>query len=90
VVCLNHYFQFSNTSTLYGIYAMDVSDFSIEFWLDIDQTMDVQQNSSSRSWEDETIKSSKVVENPIYLFGQFVSAISSDGLKDIRPRSEVS
>ena len=69
---------------------MDVNDLSAEFWLDIDQTMDVQQESPSRSWKDETIKSGKVVENPIYLFGQFVSAVSLDVLKDIRPRSEVS
>jgi hypothetical protein len=69
---------------------MDVSDSSAEFWLDITQTLDVQQDLSSRSWQDETVKSGKVVEDPICLFGQFVSAVSSDTLKDIQPRSEVS
>ena len=69
---------------------MDVSDSSAEFWLDIAQTMDVRQDLSRRSWQDETIKSGKVVEDPICLFGQFVSAVTSDALRDIQPRSEVS
>ncbi len=69
---------------------MDASDSSAEFWLDVAQTMDVQQDLSSRSWQDETVKSSKVIEDPICLFGQFVSAVTSDALKDIQPRSEVS
>jgi hypothetical protein len=67
---------------------MDAGDSSGEYWLGIDQTMDFQQDFSSRSWQNETIKT---VANPIYLFGQFVSAVSSDSLKDItRPQSEVS
>ena len=69
---------------------MDASDSSAEFWLDVAQTMDVQQDLSSRSWQDETVKSGKVIEDPICLFGQFVSAVTSDGLKDIQPQSEVS
>lgn len=44
--------------------------------------MDVQQN--------EAIKSGKIVEDSICLFEQFVSAVSSDALKDIRPRSKFS
>ena len=60
---------------------MDPADSSAEFWLEIAQ-MDAQQN--------ETVNSGKVAEDPICLFGQFVSAVSSDSLKDIRPRSEVS
>lgn len=67
---------------------MDASDSSAEFWLDV--AMDVQQDLSSRSWQDETVKSGKVIEDPICLFGQFVSAVTSDALKDIQPRSEVS
>jgi hypothetical protein len=63
---------------------MDVSDSSAEFWLDIAQTMDIQQDSSSRSWQGETIQSGKLVEDPICLFGQFVSAVSPNALKDIR------
>jgi hypothetical protein len=46
--------------------------------------MDVQQDLSSRSWQDETVK---VIEDPICLF---VSAVTSDALKDIQPQSEVS
>jgi hypothetical protein len=69
---------------------MDVSDSCAEFWLDITQTMGVQQDLSSPSWQDETVKSGKVVEDPICLFGQFVSAVSSDALEDVQPRSEVS
>jgi hypothetical protein len=83
---------FSSSTTfayLFAIYAMDVSDSCAESWLDIAR-MDVQQDLSSRLWQDEPIQSSKVVEDPICLFGQFVSVISSDALKNIRPRSEVS
>ena len=69
---------------------MDASDSSAEFWLDIAQTMDVQQDLPSRSWQDETVKSSKVIEDPICLFGQFVSAVTLDALKDIQPQLEVS
>ncbi|KIM92642.1 hypothetical protein OIDMADRAFT_36447 [Oidiodendron maius Zn] len=58
---------------------MDVTDSSAEFWLDIAQ-IDAQQI--------ETINSGKVAEDPVCLFGQFVSAVSSDSLKDIQPRSE--
>ncbi len=68
---------------------MDASDSSAEFWLDVAQT-DVQQDLSSRSWQDETVKSGKVIEDPICLFGQFVTAVTSDALKDIQPQSEVS
>jgi hypothetical protein len=68
---------------------MDVSDSSAESWLDIAQTMDVQQDLSSRS-QDEIVKSDKAIEDPICLFGQFVSAVTSDAMKDIQPRSEVS
>ena len=60
---------------------MDVSDSSTEFWLDIAQTMDFQQDSPTCS---------KTVKDPICLFEQFVSAVSADALDDIRPRSEVS
>jgi hypothetical protein len=35
-------------------------------WLDIAQTMDVQQDLSSRS-QDEIVKSDKAIEDPIYL-----------------------
>ena len=69
---------------------MDVSNSSAEFWLDVAQTIDVQQDLSGRSWQDKTVKSGKVIEDPIYLFGQFVSAVTSDALKDIQPQSEVS
>ena len=72
----------SNTpfTSKYGIFAMDVSDSSAESWLDIALTMDVQQDLSSRS-QDEIVKSDKVFEDPICLFGQFVSTVTS--LKDI-------
>jgi hypothetical protein len=43
---------------------MDASDSSAEFWLDVAQTMDVQQDLSSRSWQDESVKSGKVIEIP--------------------------
>jgi hypothetical protein len=66
---------------------MDVSDSSAKSWLDIAQKMDVQQDLSSRS-QDEIIKSDKAIEDPVCLFGQFVSTVTS--LKDIQPRSEVS
>jgi hypothetical protein len=69
---------------------MDVSDLSTESWFELGQTVDVQQDLSSRSWQDEIVEASKVVEDPIRLFGQFVSAISPDALEDIRPRSQVS
>ena len=68
---------------------MDVSDSSAESWLDIAQTMDAQQDLSSLS-QDEIVKPDKAIEDPVYLFGQFVSAVTSDALKDIQPRSEVS
>jgi hypothetical protein len=68
---------------------MDVSDSSAKYWLDIAQTMDVQQDFSSHS-QDETVKSDKAIEDPVCLFGQFVSAITSNTLKDIQSRSEVS
>jgi hypothetical protein len=67
---------------------MDVTDSSAKFWLDVAQ-MDVHQDSASRSWQDEPV-CSKTIEDPIHLFGRFVSVISSDTLKDIRPRTEVS
>ncbi|KAH9205316.1 hypothetical protein DL95DRAFT_90343 [Leptodontidium sp. 2 PMI_412] len=51
--------------------------------------MDVQQDLSSRS-QDEIVKSDKAIEDPICLFGQFVSAVTSDALKDIQPQSEAS
>jgi hypothetical protein len=51
------------------------SDF--DFW----DTMDVQ---------DEIVKSSKEIEDPILLFRQFVSAVTSDALEDIQLLSEVS
>jgi hypothetical protein len=69
---------------------MDMNDSSTEYWLDIAQTMDIQQNSPTRSWQDETVKSGKTVKDPICLFEQFVSAVSSDTLNDIQPQSEVS
>jgi hypothetical protein len=68
---------------------MDVSDSSAESWLDIAQTIDVQQDLSSRSL-DEIVKSDKAIEDPICLFRQFISAVTSDAMKDIQPRSEVS
>ena len=71
----------------YGTFAMDVSDSPAESWLDIALTMDVQQDLSSRS-QDEIVKSDKAIEDPICLFGQFVSTVTS--LKDIQPGSEVS
>ena len=64
---------------------MDVSDLSAESWFDFPQTIDVQQDLLSYSWQGETVKSSKVVEDPICLFRQFVSTISLNALKDIRP-----
>ncbi len=86
------FFQFKHNLyiPLYGIYAMDVSDLSAESWFDFAQAMDIQQDSSSRSWQDETVISSKVAKDPIYVFEQFVSTVSSNALKDIRPRSKVS
>ena len=68
---------------------MDVSDSSAESWLDIAQAMDVHQDLSSRS-QHEIVESDKAIEDPVCLFGQFVSAVTSDALKDIQPRSEVS
>ena len=87
--------NYSSQSKLnfYLLYAIDVSDMSTEFWLDIDQTMDIQQDVLSSSWQDEQdepVKSGKAVGNPIYLFGQFVPTVSSDVLKDTKSRSEVS
>jgi hypothetical protein len=73
----------------YRTFAMDASDSFAESWLDIVQTMDVQQDLSSRS-QDEIVKSNKAIEDAIYLFGQFVSAVTSDALKDIQPQLEVS
>jgi hypothetical protein len=84
---------FSSSTTFtsaYGTCTMDVSDSSAEFWLDIAQTMDAQPDVSSHTWQDEAVNSSKVAKDPVRLFGKFVSAVSSDSLKDIRPRSEVS
>jgi hypothetical protein len=77
----------SNTpfTSKYGTFAMD--DSSAESWLDIAQTMEVQQDLSSRS-QDEIVKPDKAIEDPICLFGQFVSTVTS--LKDIQPGSEVS
>ncbi|TVY80732.1 hypothetical protein LSUE1_G005970 [Lachnellula suecica] len=66
---------------------MDVSNSSVTSWLDIAQ-MDVQQDSSPCSWPDEPIQSGEVIEDPIYLFGQFVSAVFSDAGKDIQSRPE--
>jgi hypothetical protein len=71
----------------YGTFAMD--DSSAESWLDIAQTMDVQQDLSGRS-QDGIVKPDKAIKDPICLFRQFVSAITLDTLKDIQPRSEVS
>jgi hypothetical protein len=90
--CLNHSLQFKHALTSsYGTFAMDVSDSSAESWLDIAQTMDAQQDLSSRSQnEDEIVKSNKAIEDPICLFAQFVSAVTPDALKDIQPQSEVS
>ncbi len=68
---------------------MNVSDSSAKSWLDIAQTMDAKQDFSSRS-QDEIVKSDKAIEDPVYLFGQFVSTVTSDTLEDIQPRSEVS
>ena len=86
---LRHFFQFKhNLHLLHRTTVMNVSDSSAESWLDIAQ--DVQQDLSSRSEQDETVKSGKVVGSPISLFAQFVSAVSSDVLKDNWPRSEVS
>ena len=45
--------------------------------------METQQDLSSRSRQDKTMKSGKSVEDPICLFGQFVSTVSSNTLKDI-------
>ena len=47
---------------------MDASDSSAEFWLDVAQTMDVQQDLSSRSWQDETVKSGKMIEADWWLW----------------------
>ena len=69
---------------------MDVSDLSAESWLDIAQTMETQQDLSSLSWQDETMKSGKSVKDPVRLFGQFASAVSSNTLKDIQLQSTVS
>jgi hypothetical protein len=82
-------FQFQAHSLSYGTFAMDVSDSSAKYWLDIAQTMDVQQDFSSHS-QDETVKSDMAIEDPVCLFGQFVSAVTSNTLKDIQSRSEVS
>jgi hypothetical protein len=67
---------------------MDVSDSSVEFWLGVAPPMDIEQDLATPSWQDETVKPGEVVKDPICLFGQFVSAVSSDALKDVR--SEVS
>jgi hypothetical protein len=68
---------------------MDVIESLAKSWLDIAQ-MDIHQESSRPSWQNGPIQNTKVIEDPISLFRQFVSAVSSDTLKDIRPRSEVS
>jgi hypothetical protein len=77
----------SNTpfTSKYRTFAID--DSSAESWLDIAQTMEVQQDLSSHS-QDEIVKPDKVIKDPIYLFGQFVSTVTS--LKDIQPGLEVS
>jgi hypothetical protein len=61
---------------------MDVSDSFAKSWLDIAQTMDVQQDLSSRS-QDEIVKPGKAIEDPVCLFGQFISTVTSGALKDI-------
>jgi len=88
VASLNYSSQFKHD--LYLLYAIDASDMSTELWLDMHETMDVQQDLLSCSWQDEPVKSGKAVRNPIYLFGQFVSTVSSDVLKDTKSRSAVS
>jgi hypothetical protein len=52
--------------------------------------MEGQEDLLSRSWQEETVKPSMVIEDPICLFGQFVSPVSSNALKDIQPQSRVS
>jgi hypothetical protein len=52
--------------------------------------MNVQQDLPSQSWQNEIVKSSNAIENPIRLFRQFVSAITLDALENIQPLSEVS
>jgi hypothetical protein len=56
---------------------MDI-DSSADSWLDIAQTMEDQQEMSSCPWQDETLKSSKVVDTPISMFAQFVAAVASN------------
>lgn len=68
---------------MYRIFAMRESSISTEPWRNMNQTMVLEQASSSRSLEHE------LVETPIFLFEQFVSAVSSDVVKDTRLRSEV-
>jgi hypothetical protein len=72
----------SNTpfTSKYGTFAIDVSDLPAKSWLDIALTIDVQQDLSSRS-QGEIVKSDKAIKDPICLFGQFVSTVTS--LKDI-------
>jgi len=86
---LNHSLQFKYTLHLLVRNIRDGRDSFTESWLDIAQTMDLQQDLSSRS-QDEIVKSDKPIEDPVRLFGQFVSAVTSDALKDIQLRSEVS
>ncbi|TVY15624.1 hypothetical protein LARI1_G009016 [Lachnellula arida] len=50
--------------------------------------MDV--NDSPPFWHEKTVKPSKTVKDPIPLFGQFVSAVSSDALHGIQSRSDFS
>jgi hypothetical protein len=80
-------FKFIFTS-LYITHAMDVTDSTAKFWLDVAQ-MDIHQDSASHPWQDEPAHS-KTIEDPIHLFGRFVSVLSSDTSMDIRPRTEVS
>ena len=62
---------------------MDAHDLSTtKSLLDIALTKDIQQGRAA--------KSGTLLEEHVSLFGQFVSAVSSDTLTDIRPRSEVS
>ncbi|TVY92739.1 hypothetical protein LAWI1_G002816 [Lachnellula willkommii] len=68
---------------------MHVSNSSAEICSDIVQMND-QQGPESRSWQNEPMKSSKIVEEPIDLFKKFVAAVSLDSLNNFLLQSELS
>jgi Zn-dependent M28 family amino/carboxypeptidase len=68
---------------------MDLDDSSAaSSWLD-DALRDHQPDLSSLLWDNEAVQG-KMVDDPISLFGRFVSAVSSDTSAHIETQSRVS